>query len=573
MQKALAYARFSSDEQKDGDSLNRQTNNLTLYAERYGFSIEKTIFDEGKSAYKGEHLSNGNLGKLLAEAEKGSYRGYAFLVEEQDRLSRQGILATLTIFKRILDAGIEIHVTEKNLIVRCYEDLDNLAIAIPTVVNGSTANEYTKKLSARLLSARAAERAKAREDGLATTARVPAWLKAEVGKKAEVIPEHAATVQLIFRLAALNLGAKRITRSLEEEGRKPFGDNRAWSPEYVQKILRNRAVLGEYQPHKLVTEKRRYGKEVKTKVRVKVGEPIFDYYPPVVSPSEWKAARDQVEAKTRFKRKDGRPGFAGGNDNPNSLFSPLVFDIDNGVPMRHNPGKKTGKKGDYPRLESRWRSGKRAHSLRLEQFEELMLEVLADFDWQAIAGESESPEIKAAQTEFDAVLSEIDRHNLRLASLEKLVEEGAFSKSLFEAIDAEKLALGDYTAKRESIATALAEARSKVAALHDPEKLIAAIRSGNAPEPRLRLKAEIRLRIAKIEVTFADKEEDKKVPAAERLDYCVFIRFINGALRAIGVKDGKALLAEVKLDPELLRKLDKAHSINLGPRREAVEKG
>ena len=145
---------------------------------------------------------------------------------------------------------------------------------------------------------------------------------------------------------------------------------------------------------------------------------------------------------------------------------------------------------------------------------------------------------------------------MRLASLEKLVAEGTFSKSLFEALDAEKLALGDYTSRQEKLAAELAVARSKAAALCDPEELIAAIRSGNAPEMRLRLKAKIRERIAKIEVRFADKE----VPAAERLDYCVFIRFINGALRAIGVKDGKALLAEVNLKPELLRKLESART-------------
>jgi hypothetical protein len=44
------------------------------------------LLDEGKSAFKGHHLSNGGLGKFLAQADKGSYRGYAFLVEEQDRL-------------------------------------------------------------------------------------------------------------------------------------------------------------------------------------------------------------------------------------------------------------------------------------------------------------------------------------------------------------------------------------------------------------------------------------------------------------------------------------------------------
>jgi DNA invertase Pin-like site-specific DNA recombinase len=558
MQKAIAYVRFSSDEQADGDSFNRQTNNLTRYAERTGLVIETTLLDEGKSAYKGEHLSVGELGKFLARADKGSYRGYAFLVEEQDRLSRQGIRATLAVIGRFLDAGMHLHVTEKSLVFRTEEDLDNLGLVVPTVVNGSSANEYTKKLSERLLSARASEREEARRTGLAITAKVPAWLRAEKGKKAVLIPGHAASVRRIFELAATGLGAKRITRFLEAEKRRPFGDNTEWSPQYVQKILRSRATLGEYLPHKIVQNKKLVdgkpvlvdGKPVLVNKRMPVGEPILDYYPAVVSPSEWKAARDSVEAKTRFLRKDGRPGYGGGNLNVNSLFSPLVYDADNRIIMLHNPGKK----GEYPRLESRWQSGKPSHSLRLAEFEGLMLAVLADLDWKAIAGESESPEIRTAQTELDEVLGEIDRRNLRLASLEKLVAEGAFSRSLFETVDAEKLALSDYISRQEKLAASLAEARSKAAALRAPEALIEAIRSGKAPESRLRLKAKIRERISKIEVTFADK----KVPAPERLDYGVLIRFINEAERVIGVKGGRALLAELRLDPEELQKLDKA---------------
>src|SRR6516225_8340950 len=318
LQKAIAYVRFSSDEQADGDSIQRQTANVTRYAERYGFSIEQILLDEGRSAYKGEHLSVGELGKFLRRAEKGGFRGYAFLIEEQYRLSRQGIRATLDVIGRFLDAGLELHVTEKSLVIRTEEDLDNLAIVVPTVVNGSSANEYTKKLSERLLSARASEREKARTTGLAVTAKVPAWLKAEVGKKAVVIPEHAKTVTRIFELAGLGLGAKRIVRSLEEEKRRPFGKNTEWSPEYVQKILRSRAVLGEYAPHRLVNGR-----------RVPVGEPIADFYPPVVTPTAFDAARKAVEAKTRF-RKDGRRGYGGGKFNPNLLFS-SVYDFDNKV--------------------------------------------------------------------------------------------------------------------------------------------------------------------------------------------------------------------------------------------------
>ena len=525
----LAYIRFSSDEQKDGTSIDRQTRNADRYAERLGLRIEKVILDEGKSAYKGEHLSNGNLGRFLAEADKGGYRGYRFLVEEQDRLSRQGILATLTVFKRILDAGMEIHVTEKNLVVRCYEDLDNLAIAIPTVVNGSTANEYTKKLSERVLTARALEREKARATGLAVTAKVPSWLRAEIGKKPVLIPDRAATVRRIFELAGLGLGAKRIVRTLEKEGRKPFARGKygqAWTLEFVQKTLGNRAVLGEYAPHKLVNGK-----------RVPVGEPIPGYYPAVLTITEFEAARRSVDSKNRNRGKAGG-NRGGGRQGANSLFSPLVYHYDNGVTMVYHPGK-TGE----PYLVSKWQSGKKGHWLPYRRFEKAFLDFLKDLDWRAIAGEGEPEEVKTAQAELDAVRGELDRSTRKIATWQGYIEEGSASRSRFDALDAEKLRMGDLSSRAEKLAAGLQEARAKAAALHEPEELLEIIRSGKNPELRLRLKAEIKERVERIHVVFERDEEDNPKYA---WDYYIYIRFINGARRAIGMKGEDTVFAKME---------------------------
>ena len=54
---------------------------------------------------------------------------------------------------------------------------------------------------------------------------------------------------------------------------------------------------------------------------------------------------------------------------------------------------------------------------------------------------------------------------------------------------AEQARLADCTRKHENLAARLAEARTRAAALHDPEELLRAIRSGD-PELRLKLKAE-----------------------------------------------------------------------------------
>ncbi|MBU1254478.1 MAG: recombinase family protein, partial [Alphaproteobacteria bacterium] len=48
---AIIYARFSSAEQSKGYSLERQQKHGLLYATDNGWSVEKTITDEGRSAF------------------------------------------------------------------------------------------------------------------------------------------------------------------------------------------------------------------------------------------------------------------------------------------------------------------------------------------------------------------------------------------------------------------------------------------------------------------------------------------------------------------------------------------
>jgi hypothetical protein len=55
-------------------------------------------------------------------------------------------------------------------------------------------------------------------------------------------------VRDIFELAAGGFGARLIARRLNERGVPPFGPAGYWGRSSVDKILRNRATLGEYQP-------------------------------------------------------------------------------------------------------------------------------------------------------------------------------------------------------------------------------------------------------------------------------------------------------------------------------------
>jgi hypothetical protein len=304
--------------------------------------------------------------------------------------------------------------------------------------------------------------------------------------------------------------------------------------------LRNRAVLGEWVPHRLLNGK-----------RVPVGEPVPDYYPAVVSQSAFNAARASVEAKNRNKGRIGG-NRGGGRANVNSLFSPLVYDVDNRVPMVFHR-----KRGEPPYLVSKYQPNIKGHRFRLDTFEELFLNFLEDLDWQAIAGESEPSEVKEAQTELDRTLADLDRCERKILHLETLTAEDTPPISLYRDLDVEIARRDDLASRKEKLGGALAEARAKAAALRSPEELLALLASGNDPERRLRLKAEIKARISRIDVSFDEWEIDpsevefedgEEIGPDERLDYCAHVYFKNGSLRAIGVKDGQGLPLEVTHD-------------------------
>src|SRR5258708_3182293 len=150
MKKAIGYIRFSTDDQKDGNSIERQADNITAYCNgNSGLNLVDVLIDNGFSASKGEHTTSdkAKFKHFLKDADQGKFAGYALVVEQMDRLSRLGIEQTNDLLKRILKAGIEVHVTQENRVIR---DLDDLLTVIMNTVQNFAAQEYSKKLTERI---------------------------------------------------------------------------------------------------------------------------------------------------------------------------------------------------------------------------------------------------------------------------------------------------------------------------------------------------------------------------------------------------------------------------------------
>ena len=86
--------------------------------------------------------------------------------------------------------------------------------------------------------------------------RLPAWME-YVNGEARLIPERAAVVKRIFKLAADGFGYTRIIKTLLEEG-APFGEavvregrirsqfSGKWSKPYIVLILNDRRGIGGF---------------------------------------------------------------------------------------------------------------------------------------------------------------------------------------------------------------------------------------------------------------------------------------------------------------------------------------
>ncbi len=106
--KIVLYARFSSVEQKEGMSLQRQLGDMRRYCASKGWQESKVITDEGRSAFHGQHRHGGDLGRFEAEALTAAHQGSLIIVERLDRLSRGGHDDTDRLITGLNSSGVSV---------------------------------------------------------------------------------------------------------------------------------------------------------------------------------------------------------------------------------------------------------------------------------------------------------------------------------------------------------------------------------------------------------------------------------------------------------------------------------
>jgi len=318
--KVFSYIRFSTSEQRLGDSERRQVVAAEKYAEKHGLILDTSLKmrDYGLSGYKGHHRKRGALGVFLGLVEEGKVPpGSILLVENIDRLGREGVAKTLrSIIFKLWDHDITLQTLSPEETYGPGSDEDPKFLALFMYLQ--RAHEESKRKSQLSRANWGQKRRQARENGTMLTGRCPAWLEVVDGRF--VVRKGAGeAIQLVFSLKLQGLGLRSIAVKLNQdnaswsppkqwytnpttgEREQRFG---GWRPSYVKALLKNIAVIGQLQP----TE-HQDGKRIPT------GDPIKGYYPVVVDPMVF-AKVQQLLAKN--VRRGGRA------DKCTNVFSHLV---------------------------------------------------------------------------------------------------------------------------------------------------------------------------------------------------------------------------------------------------------
>jgi DNA invertase Pin-like site-specific DNA recombinase len=404
--RCYSYIRFSSADQRRGDSLRRQTEDATAWAARNGLALDDstTLHDLGRSAFKGNHRLNPDrnaLAAFLKLVEDGKVpRGSFLLLESLDRLTREHIRPALTLLLNLIEAGIRVVQLKPVEIV--YDDAVEPMTLMMALMELSRGNSESKVKSQRVGAAYEAKREHARAGRPQRGSRVggmeilthqlPKWITEKDGK-AVLRDERATVVRRIFELAGQTHGSHTIVKMLTAENVPAFTKAGRWSITYVTEILTDRRALGEYQPT-------RDGKPD--------GKPIENYYPAAVSKGAF------ISARAAARVRHCKPGRIG--ERVSNLFTGKIRDMRGGnywASSRLSKDSKGQKRTEILLFNGDSKAAKsKAVTFVYRTFERAVLAMLDRVDPDAVFGRGTAPALTP-----QGLRGELDFHNQRIEQL------------------------------------------------------------------------------------------------------------------------------------------------------------
>lgn len=285
----FSYRRFSSGRQAAGHSLQRQTESANRWCSEHGYKLDESLAlaDLGVSAYSGDNVSRGALSGFLAAVKSGRVpKGSVLLLESLDRLTRVAIPEAVGLLTAIVRSGVRVvsmlDGTEWN-----NETINDTASFMLSVVFFSRAHEESATKAKRV----SAAFQRKRDAGLPVVSHGhgPGWAFPRSDRQGwEVDASKASVVRQVFELAASGKGGIAISRQANQEGwplpwRDRANTNPRWAHTGVSRLLRDRRVLGEWQPKRVVAGR-----------LTPDGDARKGYFPAIVSEDQWQQVQSSL---------------------------------------------------------------------------------------------------------------------------------------------------------------------------------------------------------------------------------------------------------------------------------------
>ncbi len=282
--RVYSFRRWSTVAQNESDSDRRQLHAALDYCEKRGWSLDEQLIDPGKSAYHGRHmLPGGSLRRFFDMIQAGTVRpGDKLIFEGWDRYSRQPPRIAMPLFFDIVNAGVEVHLTDANQALTKKNIDENESLLFGVLVGMQSAHRESRIKASRVRDSWAVRRN-------TKTKVCPDWMRL-VSDEYKISPVHQAALIRMCELAVAGHGVNSITRTLNAD--PVFGDGfggKGWFHSYVRTLLTDRRLIGEVEFNRIEVDEAT-GK----RLRIKTGE-RRKIYPAAVSEELW----TQVQAVRR----------------------------------------------------------------------------------------------------------------------------------------------------------------------------------------------------------------------------------------------------------------------------------
>lgn len=435
MTMAYSYLRLSTKIQLKGDGQRRQMEDTIESATKNGWTLsDQTFHDLGVSAFKGDNLLTGALNTFLRLVEGGKIpKGSVLMVENPDRISREGVTKSVTILMTLLSADINVYTTADG---RMYSGQKETAFLdlITWGIAAERGHDESARKSERILKAKEAQRVRARETGHIYSKACPHWMEVvgEGDKRSHLLlKEPTEVIKIIFKLRLEGWGIYDITRYLDKSKYAPHkSKNRreagvAWHTSTIKRWLVSRTVIGEFQPTTTLAGK-----------RVNAGEPIRNYFPAIISEEDFRRVRGTFK-----ETKQGRvPNQVGANVFRGllkcSCGSGLHVSIKRSKTMKKGVEKKlTYRKIECPRSRSQLCSFKNIHYHLIEG---LVMGSLRHIEWEGMLKSKEKDDdtllesLRKTLTERRDYLFDVDK---KMGNLISSIASGGINVHLQKMLD------------------------------------------------------------------------------------------------------------------------------------------